>query len=352
MTSLQSQMHKKVDFTMPKQAQEKDAQGTFQFAQIHYLSKDEYRPLPEWALFFLELGKTLSTLEIESHRYTIALALPTRSYATALIGAGIACARIFLKSDDDSYHIETIYSLPEDTPLKYYDKGKVKKALKKDVMEYDGKKLLGIQVEDHTTIYLKPENVNKIEIADVDYSHLPNKQNGYSVELPSKLALAILQSRSHEFFYRSRIEGVVIGPRNILKEEADLELSIPQNGKHQYGTGSLSDLFRVKGFVPNNVGHRFLLASPSSNNNIIIEMLHQVSTYCPVIFDGASGFLKWKEMFADRDWIVILDQTDTYFPNAVAQLNQDYSYRSETQRNIQLPQVPSGIEVTFFMRNQ
>ena len=343
---------KQVNITMSKRTQEQDAEGTFSFAPIHYRSKEGYRPLPEWALFFLELGKTLSSLEIENHRYTVALALPTRSYATALIGAGIACARIFLKSDDDSDHIETIYSLPEGTSLKYYDKGKVKKALKKDVMEYNGKMLLGIQIEGHTTIYLKPENVNKIEIADVDYIHLPNKQNGYSVELPSKLALATLQSRSHEFFYRSRIEGVVIGPRNILKEEAELELSIPQNGKQHYSTGSLSDLFRVKGFVPNNVGHRFLLTPPSSNNNIFVEMLHQVSTHCPVIFDGASGFLKWKEMFVDRDWIVILDQTDSYFPNAVAQLNQDYSYRSETQRNIQLPQVPSGIEVTFFMRNQ
>jgi hypothetical protein len=337
---------------MSKRSQEQDAEGTLSFAHLHYRSKEGYRTLPDWALFFLELGKTLSSLEIENHRYTVALALPTRSYATALIGAGIACARIFMKSDDESHHIETIYSLPEGTSLKYYDKGKVKKALKKDVMEYNGKTLLGIQIEGHTTIYLKPENVNKIEIADVDYTHLPNKQNGYSVELPSKLALTILQSRSHEFFYRSRIEGVVIGHRNILREEADFELSIPQNGGQQFGTGSLSDLFRVKGFVPNNVGHRFLLAPPSGNNNIIIDMLHQVSTHRPVIFDGASGFLKWKEMFADRDWIVILDQTDTYFPNAVSQLNQDYSYRSEIQRNIQLPQVPSGVEVMLFMRNQ
>lgn len=126
---------KQVNITMSKRTQEQDAEGTFSFAPIHYRSREGYRPLPEWALFFLELGKTLSSLEIENQRYTVALALPTRSYATALIGAGIACARIFLKSDDDSDHIETIYSLPEGTSLKYYDKGKVKKALKKDVME-------------------------------------------------------------------------------------------------------------------------------------------------------------------------------------------------------------------------
>lgn len=336
---------------MPKRTQEKDADDMFSFIQMYYGSKDGYISLPEWALFFLELGKALSSLEIENHRYTIGLALPTRSYATALIGAGIACSRIFLKSDEESDHIETIYLLPAGTSLKYYDKGKVKKALKKDVVEYNGIRLLGVQIEDHTTIYLRPENVNKVEIADVDYNHLPNKQSGYSVALPSKLAYAILQGRSYEFFYRSRVDGLVIGPRNTLKEESNLALSVPQHGEEKYGTGSLTDLFRVKGFVPNNVGHRFLLASPSSSNNTIVETLHQVPSQCPVIFDGAMGFLKWKEMFADRDWIVILDQTDLHFPNAVAQLNQDYSYRSEDRRNVQLPQLPSGIEATFFLRD-
>lgn len=336
---------------MAKRAQEKDAQSTFSFAHIQYLGRNGYRSLPEWALFFLELGKILSTLEIDSHRYTIALALPTRSYATALIGAGIACSRIFLKSDEISDHIETIYSLPEDTSLKYYDNGKVKKALKKDLVEYNGIRLLGIQIEDHTTIYLRPENVNKVEIADVDYNHLPNKQGGYSVALPSKLAYAILQGRSYEFFYRSRIEGFLVGSRNTLKEEASLTLSITQHGEEKYGTGSLTDLFRVKGFVPNNVGHRFLLTSPSSSSNTIIEALQQVPAHCPVIFDGAIGFLKWKEMFADQDWIVILDQTDLHFPNAVSQLNQDYSRRSESGRNIEFPQLPNGIEATFFLRD-
>lgn len=336
---------------MSKRVQDKETESAFSFAHIHYRGKDGYRPLPEWALFFLEFGKSIASLNIENHRYTVALALPTRSYATALIGVGIACARIFLKSDDDSHHIETIYSLPKDTSLKYYDKGKVKKALKKDVVEYDGKKLLGIQIEDHTTIYLKPENINKIEIANVNYDYLPNKQNGYSIQPPSALAYAVLQSRAHEFFYRSRIEGMVIGTRSILKEETELELSVEQNGIHQYGTGSLNDLFRIKDFVPNNIGHRFLIMPPSSSNNKVTEIMHQIPEHCPIIFDGASGFLKWKEMFADRNWIVILDQTDVHFSNAVAQLNQDYSYRSETQTNVQLPQIPSGIEVMYFMRN-
>jgi hypothetical protein len=136
-----------------------------------------------------------------------------------------------------------------------------------------------------------------------------------------------------------------------LKEESSLALSVVQHGDEKHSTGSLTDLFRVKGFVPNNVGHRFLLASPSSSSNTVFEALHQVSTHCPVMFDGAMGFLKWKEMFADRNWIVILDQTDLHFPNAVAQLNQDYSYRSEAKRNIQFPQVPNGIEATFFLRD-
>lgn len=306
--------------------------------------------IPEWGEFFFNLGNSLEEIDIKNQRYTIALALPTRSYAAAFIGAGIACAKILLNSDDASEYVENLYSLPEGTSILYFDNGRRKKAIKKEVIEYNGIRLLGVQIEGHTTIYLKPENINKIELTQNNFTQLPNKQNGYAVPPPSDLAKAILGNRTHEFVYRTRIEGIVVGSRNSLQEEAYIELSTTLDSESNHFRGFLSDLFRVKGFNPLNVGHRFILQSPSANNPDI-DGLQNIPANSPVLYDGALGFLKWKEMHSTRNWIIILNHTETHFSNAASQLNQDYIYRAEKQKKIHFPSIPSGMEVMFFMRD-
>ena len=321
-----------------------------QFSLLHYVNNQQQWPLPTWATFFMNLGKALATIDMESKRYTIALALPTRSYAAAFIGAGVACANLLFRSHQDAEYIEFIYSLPEGTSLKYYEQGKVKKAIKKELLEYNGKMLLGIQIEDSTTKYILPNSVYKLEVAEQDYSQLPNKQAGRSVVPPSELLSTLVSEKAHEFAYHTRIDGVIVGSRNTLKDESQLSLTIlPKDGDKEM-QGYLRDLFRVEGFNPHGLGHRFLLHSPSTNN-LEMALLNKLEVFSTVIFDSALGFLKWQEIYNNQNWIVILDHTDANFSNAVAHINQLYIYRSQSAVKVTFPAIPNGMEIMFSVRD-
>lgn len=321
-----------------------------QFSLIHFINNKKWKPLPEWAGFFFRLGESLPSINVEKMRYTVALALPTRSYAAAFISSGFACTNLLVRPSEDIEHAELIYSLPEGTSVKYFDNGKVKKAIKKEPQEYNGILLLGIQIEGGTIQYIRPENVHKVEVSDRNYEHLPNHQKGRSVIRPSDLLNALLSSKSDEYAYRTRIDGVVVGSENILKEEAQLPLAILSKDEKKEFQGELHDLFRVEGFNPHNVGHRFIMHTSNGDNSTSISP----DTLTPdsvVVFDGALGFSKWREMYKNQNSIIVLDHTNTNFSNAVSQINQEHSYRSKTTIKALFPSLPSGVEMMFFMRD-
>src|SRR5258708_1836659 len=160
---------------------------TDRLSLLRFTNNTEWLPLPDWARFFWSLGETLAGAKIENKKYAATLALPTRSYAAALIGSAFSCANLLYRSYEDAEYLEYIYSLPDGTSIKFYDNGKVIKAIKKDTVEYNGKLHIGIQVEGTATKYILPQNAHKIEVADQDFERLPNKQMGRNAIPPSEL---------------------------------------------------------------------------------------------------------------------------------------------------------------------
>jgi hypothetical protein len=321
-----------------------------QFSFVHFKSNKEWQPLPVWARFFLSLGESFANTNVGEKRYTAALALPTRSYATALIGSGFSHANLLFRSYEDSEYIKFIHSLPEGTSVKFFDNGKVKKAIKKNLQDYNGILLVGIQIEGGTTQYIRPENVHKIEVTDKSYNHLPNRQKGRTIMPPSQLLNALMSDKAYDYVYQTRIEGVVVGSKNILQQESILPLAILSKNTKQEFQGNLNDIFRVEGFNPSNAGHRFLMHT-SSNNDPITMSLDNPFPNSVVIFDGALGFVKWKEMYKTQNWVVVLDHTDSNFSDAVSQINSEYAYRSESTIKKTLPLLPNGVEMMFFERD-
>ncbi len=317
---------------------------------LRFTNNKEWLPLPGWARFFWALGEALASVKTENKKFAATLALPTRSFAAALIGSGFSCANLLHRSYEDTEYLKYIYSLPEGTSIKFYDKGRVIKAIKKDVREYNGKLHIGIQVEGTSTKYILPQNAQKIEVADHDYDRLPNKQMGRNVIPPSELLFSLIPDKANEFVYRTKIDGVVVGSKSTLSEESHLQLAIPHNENKRMREGSLSDLFRVEGFNPRSLGHRYII-HPSNSNKLEVATDNNSNPDSLVIFDGALGFLKWRELYRDHNWVVILDHTDTNFPNAVAEVNQEYISRSEAVIELNILPLPTGIEMMFFARD-
>lgn len=173
---------------------------------------------------------------------------------------------------------------------------------------------------------------------------------GRNVIPPSELLFSLIPDKANEFVFRTRIDGVVVGIKNTLSEEARLPLAIPYKENKRMREGSLSDLFRVEGFNPRNVGHRYIIHPPNSNKPEIAADSN-INSDALVIFDGALGFLKWREIYRNHNWVVILDHTDTNFPNAVAEVNREYINRSETVIDLDYNPLPTGIELMFFARD-
>jgi hypothetical protein len=205
-----------------------------------------------------------------------------------------------------------------------------------------------IEAEGNKTIYVESSKANRIEITDKEIKTLPFHQKGRDIRPPSELMQALLQGYAYEYVFRTRVDGIIVGSSAALEEEAQSVLGIQSDNGKIY-QGFLFELFRVKGFNPSSTGHRFLMHSTNVQEPITIPP--QIASHSAVIFDGPLGFLKWKDFYKMQNWIVVLDHTASNFDNAVNQLNQECSFRSQTKIILPTPPIPSGIEMMIFGRD-
>ena len=324
--------------------------GTEKFFDNLYYRKDErWFALPPWAKFYLELGDLLSRFDEQNKRFVVALAVPTRSYASALISSGLIMARskLFFRDNDLEYY-EKIIALKVGTPLVYREGNRKKSAKKADNHDYEGKLHIGIQIDEGTTNtkkYISPENARLIEIAERDTVRLPQQQTGREIAPPSQLLKTILgEAQLYDFVLQTRLENFVVGPVNVLKQELETSLATSLSTRAD-SQGYLSDMMRVREFQPPGTAHRCSILAAANKGNLAAT--NDTSAFA-VIFDGSLGFVKWRDPWRHFNWIVILDRTDPNFDYAVDQVNNEYAYRSEIQHQRKLPPIPEGIEIMFF----
>ena len=298
------------------------------FDNLYFQREGSWFSLPGWAKFFLKLGEHLSHYKHDNTRFIAALAVPTRSYASAFIASGITCgrSRVPYESTDQEY-FAMLESLENGTPVVFREKGRKFNAKKREVIrQQDGKHYIGIQIDEgnKTTKYILAEHARLIEIADMESIKLPHQQKGREISPPSKLVKAILgDDQVYDFVSQTRLESVVIGPINSLKQELNLLLATSQATRCDC-PGYLSDLLRVRDFQSPGIASRSSILAAISRSNI--KVVDDVSPFV-VIFDGSHGFVKWRDYWRQFNWVVVLDQTDPNFQYAVTQINQEYLYR-------------------------
>src|SRR4051812_14368091 len=74
----------------------------------------QWRYIPEWARFLVDLGSYVATTDTPKHRLVIGLALPARAYAAAFTALGIVLARSLLVAGKAnlSEHFQELCLLP------------------------------------------------------------------------------------------------------------------------------------------------------------------------------------------------------------------------------------------------
>ncbi|MBC7341777.1 MAG: hypothetical protein H5U02_04925 [Clostridia bacterium] len=323
-------------------------------AELFYEWNGELLPLPEWCGFFFRLGSIAAAARDPGKRLVVALSVPTRAYAACFVAAGTVIARAPLPVRDlpePDEHFDRLCRLKIGTPLVYRKGNRKFKGIFAGVTALNnGETRIKVQIANkeggNLTELLNKEMSLAVSIATIDDIKLPKKQAGRKIVRRKSFLDSILgKVDSCGFTVTSRMECAILGPVGVLRREVtETRLSI--RGPGGFARGTLQDILRVRRFLSEGKAFRTEIY-PASRN--MPPRLEKGSDPCVVIFDGAAGFLKWRDNWRISNWIVLLDRTGPNFREAVEIVNQEFiKNRIGNCPELDIPPVPRGIEIIVY----
>jgi len=312
---------------------------------------DKWIPLPAWGKFFINIGRWVAQAETGKNRLVLGLAIPTRNYAAAFAALGVVLARANINTAriDSISHFEQLCRLPEGSPVNYQKNGKRYKGIYLGVNKDYDEPRLRIQVENKSngglTDFLRREECHKIAVASTQYINLPKKQTGRFIITNNEFLNAYIGADTQDFVTRTRLECALIGRVDSLKQEI---LQVPfayDSSKPELKKGYLNNVLRVRNFLSEGEAYRSEVLSSLGNNSpqTINKLIPNVT-----IFDGATGFIKWRDDWRNSHWIVLLERTESRFQEAVTEINSEYGNHVDGEEIHNIPCVPPGVELVVY----
>jgi len=323
-------------------------------ADLLYSNGSEWHPLPSWAHFFVTLGDRIASYIPQNGPLVVVLSLPTRAYAAALAGAGVVLSRA--QSTDAHANAEShfkmlceLVSKEPNIPVDYIEnvKGKLKKT---------GARLQGVEIRDGVpTLVVLTGTESKGGLTS-----FINERSASKVQLARKASLVgrsrslqqqtflidILGSASiSNFLFRTRLDCAIVGTAHQLKIEI---METPLGIRTTDGKlikGHFQDILRVRRFLTDSQHYRSDVFPIAQEGCLPSIVQNQTNT---VIFDGANGFLKWRDECRGLPWLVLLDRTELHFAEAVEAVKIEDMNRVSDAKSLRFPVIPPGIEITTF----
>lgn len=319
---------------------------------LHFEDSGKWSSLPEWAEYFISVGRQLATAPQQESRLVTAIIVPTRAYGAAFVSVGMVISEASLRDpDSQASHFERLFELVPGTPVVFRPgKGKALKGLIQMPEELDGKLWIRVQVHSAAggglTHFVDESRALQVQPARGVGWKLPKKQRKDSIRTANRFVDSLLgETDPVQLGLQSKIVCALVGRRNTLEQEIrKTPLSIHVNGT-MYAEGQLQDVLRVNRFINPQQSHRSALvplgSEPSSDLISSVEM--------GVVFDGAIGFLKWGAAWRTRHQVIVLDRTDPYFDDAISSVNARFS-QNRIDDGCVMPEgdAPPGSEILAF----
>lgn len=322
---------------------------------LHFEDSGEWYSLPEWAEYFISVGKQLASADHSTSRIVTAIVVPTRAYCAAFVSLGMVVSDAAKRDrPSEAVHFEKLFDLPAGTPVIFRpSSGKVMKGVLQGPEEYNGKLHVRVQVQsrdDRTgggLTHLIDES-RALQVQPAKHSgKLPKKQGAENKRFANSFVDSLVGDADPiQLGLRSKLVCAIVGKKNALEHEIrQTPLAIHANGDCR-AEGQLQDVLRVDRFVSDQQSFRSALvpvgsSPPSGDVASKVEMA--------VVFDGAAGFLKWGSMWPDRHQIIILDRTELYFDDAISAINSRFSQnRADAEPSLPVRDAPPGGEVLAF----
>jgi hypothetical protein len=319
---------------------------------LHFEDSGDWYSLPEWAEYFINVGKQLASADRSDSRIVTAIVVPTRAFGAAFVSLGMVIADAASRDRaSESTHFEKLFDLPPGTPVIIKPKrGKTLKGILQEPEEVSGELYVRVQVhsKDGGSLTHLVSEQYALQVQPARHSgKLPKKQSGDNSRLANEFVDSLLgEADPVQLGLRSKLCCAIVGRRNSLEHEIRrTPLALHANGSY-YAHGHLQDVLRVDRFVTGQQSYRTALVPVGSESpsGVVLNSLEM-----GVVFDGASGFLKWGDKWHDRHQVVILDRTETYFEDAICAINARFS-QNRTDGKTALPSgdAPACGEVIMF----
>jgi hypothetical protein len=320
--------------------------------RLHYFGDSgKWCSLPEWAEYFIHAGKQIASAHRSETRVVMAMVVPTRAFGAAFVSLGMVISNAARSNHPpESAHFEKLFDLPPGTPVTYSLGGKVYKGILKEPKEFNGELCLQVQVQSKAdgglTHLVSASRALQVQPANHP-GKLPKKPSGEKVQFSNEFVDCLLgKANSPRHSLESKLILGLVGRKNILEHEVcQTPLAICVKGSY-YAEGRLQQVLRVDRFATENYSYLSAFV-PIGTQPPSHEVLSKVEV--GIVFDGASGFLKWGEMWRGCHQAIILDRTEPYFDDAISSINQRFS-QNRTDSEIALPEsdAPPGVEVLMF----
>lgn len=322
---------------------------------LHFEDSGEWYSLPEWAEYFISVGKQLASADHSTSRIVTAIVVPTRAYCAAFASLGMVISDAAKRDrPSEASHFEKLFDLPAGTPVIFRPAPrKVQKGVLQGPEEYNGKLYVRVQVQSRDPrtggglTHLIDES-RALQVQPAKHSgKLPKKQGAEHKRFANRFVDSLLGDADPiQLGLRSKLVCAIIGKKNALEHEIrQTPLAIHANGRRR-AEGQLQDVLRVDRFVSGQQSYRSALV-PVGSSPPSSDVASNVET--AVVFDGAAGFLKWGSMWPNRHQIIILDRTELYFDDAISAINSRFSQnRADAEPPLSVSDAPPGGEVLAF----
>jgi hypothetical protein len=319
---------------------------------LHFEESGRWYILPDWAEYFIGVGKHLAAAPKNDGRIVTALIVPTRAFAAVFVTLGIVIADAAARDkSSEASHFESLFFLPNGAKVVFREaNGRAYKGILLPPLDRDGKLWIRVQVHSKSggglTYFV--DEAHSLQVQPAAHSgKLPKKQSGNSIRLSNKFVEKLVGNTDPvQLGLQSRMVCAIVGKRSTLEQEIrHTDLAIHFDGS-LVATGCLQDVLRVDRFVSPHQSRRSVLISTSGDGPSpdVVSGIERC-----VVFDGAAGFLKWGNLWGECHQVVIVDRTEPFLDDAVIAINRRLSQNSSHESgSLTDDLLPPSVEILTF----
>ena len=309
-------------------------------------------PLPDWAQWFIDLGKEVRSLSSDEERLTVAVSVPHRGFAALLIALGITERSFDLEVEHAEGPAGRLANLEPGTAISLLDTHDQFRFARVTQVIRDGndrvtalKYLRNQQGTAPQLIGLPIEMCASLELVSDEATEFHHPRD--AALDPAFVRAVVGVSNFERFVSHNRLSSLVVGPVKELLGEIHLKrFSSPTAPGVE---GCLLDLLRPRFGNQDQPQHRSLPARTHVVRSTGEDLIDR-SAFLPLactVFDGGNGYVRNRDA-AVGNTVVVLDRWAARAAESVDVFRQDLasSLKDADLRVFKRP--PAGTEVVGF----